>query len=344
MTTPAPRLPTLDDVALAAGVSRATASRAIRDARRVTPELREAVERAIEQTGYVPNRAARSLASGGSSSLAIALAGIDPSDDAAADPYADPFFGRVVSGLARAVRAHDRDPVLLLAEGEAERRNVLRSFRTGQTAGVLLVTTHPRDPLLAEAIEAGVPAVMFGTPPDDVPISFVDVVNHEGGRLAADHLTARGARMVAAIAGPADVPSAAARLRGFRDGVARAGQAFAPVAEGRFSVESGRRAMAELLDAQPGIDGVFAANDLMALGAIQELRARGIEVPRDVAVVGFDDSFMAAISQPALTTVRQPIQEMADAMVRLLLDRLADPAARPVSALFDPRLVVRDSG
>ncbi|MFT4284776.1 MAG: substrate-binding domain-containing protein, partial [Protaetiibacter sp.] len=140
-----------------------------------------------------------------------------------------------------------------------------------------------------------------------------------------------------------DVPSAAARLRGFRDALARGGQAFVPVAEGSFTLESGHHAMDELLERHPGIDGVFVSNDLMALGALHALHARGIRVPEEVAVIGFDDSTVATLARPSLTTVRQPIEDMAERMVAMLLEQLANGDARPSSVVFDPALVIRDS-
>ncbi|MFT4283525.1 MAG: LacI family DNA-binding transcriptional regulator, partial [Protaetiibacter sp.] len=195
MKKPEARLPTLDDVALVAGVSRATVSRAIRDTRRVAPELKELVERAIEQTGYVPNRAARSLATGRAHSIMIAVSGMGPEGAAPGlDTFGDPFFGRVIGGLARSLRARDRDPVLLLVESEIDRRAVISAARSGATDGALLVSTRADDPLPAAFAAANLPAVTFAAPPDGVALSFVDVANHEGGRLAATRLLERGAR------------------------------------------------------------------------------------------------------------------------------------------------------
>ncbi|QEO15100.1 LacI family transcriptional regulator [Agromyces intestinalis] len=339
------RAPTLDDVARVAGVSRATVSRALRDTRRVAPELKEIVGRAVAETGYVPNRAARSLASGRTGTVVVAISGTDASDVTGAeyDLFADPFFSRVIGGLLRTLRTLDAQSLLLLAESDADRANVLATVRQGVADGAVLVSTRANDPLPGAFADAGLPAVVFARPPGGAALSFVDVSNYDGGRLAAEHLVARGARHAALIAGPLDVPSAESRARGFLDAMTRHGQAFPHVAAGEFTLESGERAMAELLEADPAVDAVFASNDLMALGAIHALQAEGRRVPEDVAVVGFDDSVISTIARPTLTTVRQPIEEMAAEMARMLIDQVRDPDRAPTSVVFDPVLVTRGS-
>lgn len=133
------------------------------------------------------------------------------------------------------------------------------------------------------------------------------------------------------------------RLAGFRDTMARSGHPYVPVAEGGFTLDSGMAAMSGLLAEHPDVDGVFAANDLMAQGACQVLRERGRRVPDDVAVVGFDDSSVAATCRPALTTVRQPVEEMASTMAGLLDEHIQGLRTEPTSVIFDPELVVRES-
>jgi DNA-binding LacI/PurR family transcriptional regulator len=171
----------------------------------------------------------------------------------------------------------------------------------------------------------------------------VDLAHELGAGMAADRLVGRGCKRVATIAGPVDVPAAQDRLTGFRQAMARHGQAYVPVAMGNFTMESGELAMAELLAEDPEIDGVFAANDLMAAGALRTLRELGRSVPDDVAVVGFDNSEPAHFARPRLTTVAQPVEEMSAEMARMLLDHLATPTLRPTSVIFDPHLVPRES-
>lgn len=324
------RTPTLEDVARVAGVSRATVSRVVNGIRNVDQDIQEVVRRAIEKTGYTPNRVARSLVTRRTGAVALVVSG------AGGDVFGDPFFGRVVGGVVDYLRRHGTHPLLMLADTAAARDDVLSHLRQGGADGALLVTTHPDDRLPAMLAVAGLPAVVFAHTAQD--LSFVDVANGTGAGLAARHLLARGCRHLATISGPPDVPASQERLAGFR---AVAGHV--PNEAGNFTLASGEEAMARLLAAHPATDGVFVANDLMAQGALGVLHAEGRAVPGDVAVVGFDDSSAALAARPKLTTVRQPVEEMGAAMAELLLAHVADPALAPTSRVFEPALVVRDS-
>ncbi|MEN0128315.1 MAG: LacI family DNA-binding transcriptional regulator [Brevundimonas sp.] len=335
--------PTLEDVARVAGVSRATVSRVVNGKRRVAPQIQDAVREAIATVGYVPNLAARSLVTRRTGAVIVVVSGAEEeaADGGVSVDFADPFFGRVVGGMLRALRPRDVDPILMLAETDADRARVISALRNGNADGALLVSTHAEDPLPALLVEAGMPAVRFARPASPLPMSYVDVANRDGARLAAEHLVARERRRIVAISGPLDVPAARDRLAGFQDELARHGHAWVPYEGGNFTFASGVAAMERLLDEDPSIDGVFASNDLMALGAIEALHTRGRTVPGDVSVVGFDDSSLGALSRPGLTSVRQPIEEMAAEMARILLDTLADPDRRVTSVIFEPTLVVR---
>lgn len=337
---------TLEDVARAAGVSRATVSRVINGIRNVDVKIQEAVRQAITETGYVPNRAARSLVTRRTGTVALVVSGAGPTseqDTASAEVFADPFFGRIAAGVVRFLRQHRVHPVLMLADTDEARRDVLAYLKQGNADGALLASTHAEDPLPTMLIEAGLPAVLFARPARPVPISYVDLAHQEAAGLAANHLFARGCRQVATIAGPLDVPASQDRLMGFRDAMARHGYPYVPVAEGNFTYPSGEAAMTRLLAEHPGVDGVFAANDLMAQGVLVALHNHGRRVPEDVAVVGFDDSPAALACKPQLTTVRQPVEDMAGEMARLLLAHIAQPDLRATSVIFDPVLVVRQS-
>jgi len=363
-------LPTLEDVARVAGVSRATVSRVINGTRNVDRQLQEIVRAAVAKTGYVPNRAARSLVTRRTGTVALVVSGAgargstengpdngtdngpdNGTGDSDAGPdggyaghlFTDPFFGRVVAGVVGFLRTRGVHPVLILADTDRARSDAVAFLRQGNADGALLVSIHADDPLPAMLTAVGVPAVLFARPTRPLPISYVDLAHHTGGRLAADRLVARGCQQVVAIAGPLDVPAGLDRLTGFRDGMARHGHPYVPMAEGSFTQETGEAAMARLLDEHPTLDGVFAANDLMAQGALVVLHENGRRVPDDVAVIGFDDSAPALASRPQLTTVRQPVEDMAAEMARLLLARIEQPAQRPTSVIFEPTLVIRGS-
>jgi len=356
-----PVVPTLEDVARAAGVSRATVSRVVNGASNVSADLRRVVQDAITAVGYVPNRAARQLITGRSGTIALVMsimpepAGDGASDDGGADEsggaaepqdrvFGDPFFGRVVSGVLGFLRPRRLHPLLMLAEDEATRAQVLDYVRQGAADGALVVSIDPADPLPGLLVEAGLPAVFFARPERPMPVCYVDLAHQDGGRLAAERLFGQGRRRVAAIAGPLALHAGRARLDGFCDAMARHGVAYVPYAVGNFTQAGGERAMRELLEREPQLDAVFASNDLMAVGALHVLRESGRRIPQDVAVIGFDDSSAAIASRPRLTTVRQPVEEMAACMARLLLEQLDDPQAAPRAVLFDSELVVRASG
>ncbi|MEW9549770.1 LacI family DNA-binding transcriptional regulator [Nonomuraea sp. NPDC050783] len=341
-----PSSPTLEDVARAAGVSRATVSRVVNGIRNVDSALQESVRRAIADTGYVPNRAARSLVTRRAGSVALVVSGAGEEGAEHAFPgrvLTDPFFGRVIGGVAGFLRPRGVHPVLMFAETARARAEVLAFLRQGEADGAVLVSTHAEDPLPELLAEAGLPAALFARPARPVPISYVDVDHRAGAKLAADHLLARGRRRIGTISGPLDVPAARARLAGFRDAMAAHGHPYVPCAEGGFTYHSGEAAMERLLAEHPGLDGVFVANDLMAQGALPVLRHHGRAVPRDVGVVGFDDSSAATACRPALTTVRHPVEDMAAELARLLLEHVERPGRRPTSVIFEPALVVRDS-
>lgn len=365
--------PTLEDVARAAGVSRATVSRVVNGATNVSADVQRTVRDAIAAVGYVPNLAARQLITGRSGVIALVMSIVpepgaqpaatagtkaaavpDPGRAAAlADPdaagggdrvFGDPFFGRVVSGVLGYLRPRRLHPLLMLAENEATRGQVLDHLRQGAADGALVVSIDPADPLPGLLTAAGLRAVYFARPERPLPADYVDLAHQDGGRLAAERLLAEGRRRAAAIAGPLDLHAGRARLDGFCDTMARHGVAYVPVAVGNFTQDSGERAMRELLERDPDLDGVFASNDLMAAGALHVLRERGLDVPGRVAVIGFDDSSAATACRPRLTTVRQPVEAMAARMAQLLMERLDDPSAPPRAALFEPELVVRASG
>jgi DNA-binding LacI/PurR family transcriptional regulator len=342
----APRAPTLEDVAAVAGVSRATVSRVINGIRNVDPRIQDTVQAAIAATGYVPNHAARSLVTKRTGSVALVVSEAEHrrfDDPFLGRVFTDPFFGRVVSGILDVLRPRGVNLILMLTESAESRAQLMGYLRQGHVDGVMLISTHIEDPLPRLLTEAELPAVLSRRPSTPIPISYVDAAQQTGAALAADHLMARGCRRIATISGPMDMPASQERLAGFRDAMARHGHAFIPAVEGNFTQESGERAMERLLAEHPDLDGLFAANDLMAQGALLALHDQGIKVPDQIAVVGFDDSSAALACRPPLTTIRQPLEDMAAEMARLLLTQIDQPDRDTRSIIFEPTLVVRRS-
>lgn len=330
---------TLEQVASRAGVSRATVSRVVNGSPRVSPDVRREVEAAIQHLGYVPNRAARSLVTRRSGSIAVVIAEPTPR------LFTDPFFPRLLRGVSAALSARDLQLVLLMPASPDEARRTGDYLAAGHVDGALMVSLHGPDPLPARLAAAGVPMVAAGRPPQGTTASYVDVDNRGGARTAVEHLVDGDRQVIATIAGPQDMTPGIDRLGGYRDALAGADHTPDPELEaiGDFTQESGVLAMERLLAARPDIDAVFAASDLMAAGAISALAAAGRRVPEDVAVVGFDDSPVATTIRPALTSVRQPIEEMGHEMARLLIDAVGgrDPVVRRV--ILDTDLIRRAS-
>jgi DNA-binding LacI/PurR family transcriptional regulator len=329
---------TLEDVAARAGVSRATASRVINGSRRVAPPTRRAVEAAIAELGYAPNRAARNLAAHRSDTVALVVS--EPTGRL----FGDPFFGQTIRGAAGVLGTTDYQLVLVMVQGDADRARVERHLLRGNAAGALLLSTRRDDPLPRRLLDAGLACVLAGRPPDGLPVGYVDADNAGGAHRAVAHMLGRGRRVVATVAGPSDMAPGADRLAGWRQALLDAGlQAPSSlVAKGDFTRAGGRAATEELLARHPHLDGLFVASDLMALGALDALRQGGRRVPDDVAVVGFDDSEAAESADPPLTTVRQPIEDLGRHMASSLLDQL-DRGAEPSAEVLRTRLVVRAS-
>ncbi len=337
---------TLEHVARVAGVSRATVSRVINGESTVDPRLRRLVEEAIARTRYVPNRAARSLVTRRTDSVALVVSEREQREVTGpfvGRMFTDPYFGRVVTGLLEVARPRGVQVVLMLADDELSRGQLLGYLRQGHVDGVVLISAHATDPLPGLLSQTALPAVLAGRPATPTPVTYVDADQRAGATLAAEHLVAIGRRRVGAIAGPQDMPVAQERLAGFRTAMADRGRPEVPWTEGDFTQASGAMEMRRLLEREPDLDGVFVASDLMALGAVSMLRQEGRRVPQDVAVVGFDDSVPALNCDPPLTTIRQPVEEMAAEMARLLM-RQIDTGERPLpSVVFHPALVVRES-
>lgn len=329
---------TLEAVARVANVSRATVSRVVNGDRRVRDETRSAVEAAVRDLDYVPNRAARSLVTKRSGSVGVVI------PEPTAQLFGDPFFPRVLRGISEALAEEELQLVLLMPEVRADEVRVEGYLAAGHVDGVLLISLHGSDPLPEDLRARGIPVVVGGRPPS-AGITYVDVDNQRGAGMAVQHLLANGRRRVATIAGPQDMPAGADRLAGYHEALGTAGlpvdERLVEIAD--FSLEGGRSAMERLLARAPGVDALFVASDLMAMGALATLQAAGRRVPEDVAVVGFDDSPLAAQAHPPLSSVRQPIEEMGREMARLLNRMIAsrDRAARRV--ILATELVVRAS-
>lgn len=336
-------MPTLEEVAARAGVSRATASRVLRGQSNVSDEAREAVHAAAAEISYTPNQAARSLVTGRSNSVAFLV------DESEERMFSDPFFLGMLRSAQVTVAGAGLQLVFTVTSGREDHERFLSYAAGGHVDGVLLMSLHGRDELPQQLEALGVPTVLSGRPLSGGDgLYYVDADNVGGARMATDLLLGSGRRVVASVTGPQDMCAGQDRLTGYRQAIESSGGSYDErlVANGEFTVEGGHAAMTRLLAQRPDIDAVFAASDLAAIGAIRALEQHGRRVGRgsdEVAVIGFDDISEAASQRPALTTVRQPIAELGSTMTVRLLERLrgAD-AAR--GTILPVALVERESG
>jgi len=336
--------PTLDQVAARAGVGRGTVSRVVNGSPQVSAAAKAAVEQAIAELGYVPNRAARALVTQRTDSVALVVS------ESEERVFGEPFFAGIIRGISSLLLETPLQLWLAMAQSKAERDRVEHHLTPQHVDGVLLMSLHGTDPLPALLAQRGLPVVLCGLPSGSIllagdQVSCVDADNEGGARAAVEHLLARGRRRVAAIAGPQDMGVGVARLDGYRQALRAAGL---PVHEervgfGDFSEMSGAAAMRALLERDPHLDAVYAASDLMAVGAMRVLRDRGRRIPEDVAVVGFEDSVLARQTEPALTTVHQPVEAMGREMARLLVAHIRGIEVPAPLVVLQTHLVVRAS-
>jgi DNA-binding LacI/PurR family transcriptional regulator len=328
---------TLDQVAKAAGVSRATASRALSGGS-ASPKATKAVAKAAKRLGFQPNRAAQSLAKRRTGAIALVIT------ETPEFIFQDVYLGRLTADISQAFWSSGLQPMLVLMNPANPASTVGQVLHRGNVDGLVVTSFHPH--LGMEQILGGadLPTVFIGRPPGPKAYPFVDADNRDGSRLATKHLLQAGRRHIACLAGPLSMTPAADRKQGFMDAHAEFGVTPGPCMESYFQADAGFRATERLLAADPRIDAVFAQSDSLAMGALRALTQAGRRVPDDVALVGFDDSPIATRVSPMLTTVAQPVSGLAAAAANLLVERLntGNWGAHPV--ILPTKLVIRESG
>jgi LacI family transcriptional regulator len=323
---------TISDVARRAGVSATTVSHAISGNRPVSAATAAAVKRSVEELGYVPNRAARNLRLGAADTIGILIPDIT-----------NPYFASLARGVEDTAAAADVGVLLCNTDFSSERElRYFRTLRAGGAGGVIYAAGRPPEPRRLRAVARSMPFVAVDESLAGVLAAEVVSDNHGGGREAGEHLLALGHRQALVIEGPRQLPSAGERRRGFLAGF-RGADVDARVRPGDYLATAGETAVRAELDAaaEPWFTAIFAANDMMAIGAIAELRRLGLRVPEDVSVIGFDDSPPAALSTPALTTVRQDAVRLGSLACGRLLDALAEPDAPSPGRLTVPTKLIR---
>jgi LacI family transcriptional regulator len=332
------RTPSVKDVAASAGVSLGTVSNVMNRPEVVSPRTRERVERAMHDLGFVRNESARQLRAGTSRTLAYVM--LDGSN---------PFFHDVAQGIEYAAEEADLSLFICNSNSRAEREAVhLDRLLQQRVQGILITPVNPEAPHLDELARRGVPLVIVDRVRDGDSCCSVAVDDVLGGRIAVEHLVEQGHERVAFIGGPESIGQVRERLEGARqiwkelgmpaDDLINLPTEALTVAEGR---SAGERLAGLPVRRRP--TAAFCANDLLALGLLQQSIGSGRRIPDDLAIVGFDDIEFAAAAAVPLTSVRQPRQELGRAAAQLVLDEATNPDHRHQQLSFTPELVARAS-
>lgn len=322
----------IKDVAHRAGVSSATVSRVLNGTATVSPEMEARVRQAIEELGYRPNRLARSLRRQQTETIGVVVSDIE-----------NPHFTRAVRAIEDAAYKQGYRVILCNTDETPEKqRAYLDVLAAEQVVGIIIAPAIPDDPAISTVLDRGIPVVAFDRSVDDERADAVYADNVQATRVATTHLLDLGRQHVGFIAGRPEIQTGVERLRGYQETMDQRG-AWSAVGKGSFRLDQAREATRQMLADHPELDGLVVANNLMAIGALQALREAGKRVPDDVALVGIDDPPWAELVGPAMTTLAQPTQEMAQSAFELLLDRIAGRRKRARFVIFHFELRVRES-
>ena len=323
---------TIYDVAQRAEVSAATVSRVLNGHASVDPQLAERVRAAVEELGYRPNALARNLRRSRTSLWAVIISDVG-----------NPFFTSLVRGVEDVAQSSRYSVVLCNSdEDPVKEADYVTVALAEQMAGVIMSPSGAAEGV-RKLLEANTPVVVIDREVPGVKVDSVLVDNEHGAAEATAHLLAGGYQTLGCITGPAGISTADRRLRGYQEALEEAGKPYdeAVVRHSDFRERGGYEAMASLLDAGSPPDAVFVANNLMAVGALECLVARGVPAPDRMGIVGFDDLPWADLVRPALTTVGQPTYELGRTAAQLLAERIADPDKEPTTVVLKTELHVR---
>ncbi len=327
---------TIREVADLAGVSTATVSRVINGRADVSEKARDAVLRVVREYGYSTNRTARGLSAGRTGLVGVTTPVLHHS-----------YFAVILDGAGEALYEQDMRMVLCPTHHEHDREvSLLDRLMHGTTDGAMLILPEESPDELAALHDHGYRFVIADPLKQlDERVPTVSAAHSLGASEAVEHLLSLGHRRIAAITGPRGWIATEERLRGYRGALAAAGVMPSPelVVESDFHAEGGVAAALSLLDLPDPPTAIFAFNDMLAIGVMQAARERGVRIPEDLSVVGFDDTFEASIVTPALTTVRQPLAEMGRMAVNLLVRQLQNQRIEALHVQLETKLIVRNS-
>jgi len=335
-------VPTLEEIAEIAGVSRSTVSRVVNGDPRVSAAARQRVESVILEQNYIPNAAARSLASRRTRIIGLL---ISPSVGVI---LSDPFFTDLIQGAVRAGNDSDYILTILMETGDsaASADRIYRRFiRSRHVDGVVILSSVVEDPIVDRLKDDQFPFVLIGRHPHHL-VNFVDIDNRAAAREAVLHLLGHGYRRIGIVDGPPNMIASIDRYAGYVNALQEAGRSPEPslTVYSDFTRRGAYRAMQNMLASNTvPPEAMFVASDTMASGVLQALRDNGLRVPDDVAVMGFDGLDEALVSQPILSTVHQPIRELGAQGVQALIDLLEHPEHAPIQRYLPFKLQIRRS-
>jgi DNA-binding LacI/PurR family transcriptional regulator len=331
---------TLRDIATVVGVSPSAVSMALADHPRIGRETKEAVRAAARELGYVANSAGRALQAGRSTSIAVVV------PNTAQHVFGHPYFMHLLVGVTSSANTHDS--AVLISTNPATDHDPAaydRILRSQAAGGAIIASAAINDPNVSRMVDNGLPVVLIGRFPHLPQAVSVGMDDVAGAATATRHLIAEhGLRRIGHISGPLEHQTALDRYQGFRSAIGESAEpCVQALAVGDFSEEAGRAGAAQLLDGTPGLEAIFAANDEMAYGALLELRARGLRVPQDVALIGYDDFGVSRLTTPAITTVRVPAEELGRQAAERLFGLIEGTSGSITHETVPIELVIRES-
>lgn len=326
------------EVATKAGVSPATASRALNGKRGVDPDTRARVLDAAADLRYTASAAGRGLVTARTATIGYLVYHFRPPEEI----Y--PFYGVIMHALEAELGRNGHHLLLsTVSDEQLKDASALPMLAENRVDGVVLIGPDFPDHFVLQLHHLGRPLLLVDNSIDAVTVDAIRIDDRQGGRLATEHLIGHGHRQIAALLGPAEWPSSADRGAGYRQAMALAGLNEIALHGAETTAEVGDRLLRAALEKNPGLSAVFTANDAMAFGVLSAASALGLRVPQDLAVIGFDDVSSASYVQPPLTTVRVFKRELGKLAARRMLELVAEPDAPPVQTAIAVELVVRRS-
>lgn len=330
------RVPTIKEIAQIAQVSPMTVSRAINNSPRVREETREKILRIADRLGYAPNRIARSLVSKKSNLISLIVADIS-----------NPFFAEMARGIED--KAREKGYNVIFSSTDDDTKNLESSVRLMREVGVdgfIIAAVGLKEPIVDELVEQNFPVVLINRSVKKNHVNYVGVDNHKGAYLAVEHLIKKGYRSIGIITGKTSVSTGTERLQGYRKALRDHGLKINRnhVAQGSFTKEHGKKAALKMLALKKRPEAIFAASDHIALGVMDAAGESGLDIPEDLALVGFDDTNFSSNAKIRLTTVSQRKYEMGERGVQILIDLIERQQPDYINQIvLEPRLIIRES-